>query len=86
MVRGECPRENVDCPLYFEGCFTDLHHLYFPRRDYKTNVEKQFRNLPENKEQLCRAEHNERHATEPPPLKPSRDEMLGAIAIYSVPS
>lgn len=86
MMRGECPRENVDCPLYYEGCFTDVHHLYFPRRSYKSRVEKDFRNLPDNKEVLCRDEHNERHATELPPLKPTREEMLGAIAISSVPS
>lgn len=81
-MRGECLNENPDCPFYYEGCYTDTHHLFYPRRDYRTRVEKEFRELPENKEQLCRAVHNERHAMEGPPQKPSREEMLGAIALH----
>ena len=83
-MKGECPNPRPDCK-YAElgGCFSDTHHLFYPRRDYRRPTERDFRELPENKEQLCRAEHDERHATELPPEKPSRVEMLGAIATYS---
>lgn len=83
-MRGECPNPQPDC-RYAElgGCFSDTHHLFYPRRDYRRPTERDFRELPENKEQLCRAEHDERHATELPPTKPSSAEMLGAIATYS---
>ena len=43
-------------------------------------VEREYRELPEHKVQLCRAEHDELHATQEPPEKPSRNEMLQAIA------
>jgi len=78
MIR-ECPTPQEGCPYAEQGCFSDTHHLFYPRRDYRRGVEKRFRELPENKEQICRWEHDERHATELPPEKPSREEMLRAI-------
>lgn len=83
-MKGECPNPRPDCK-YAElgGCFSDTHHLFFPRRNYTSKVDREFRELPINKEQLCRAEHDERHATEPLPDKPTRDKMLGIIATYS---
>jgi hypothetical protein len=39
-----------------------------------------FRNLPDEKEQLPRCVHDEKHATESPPERPSRAFMLQAIA------
>jgi hypothetical protein len=77
----ECPNASPECK-YFEskhGCRTNTHHLYYPKNQYTTPVEREFRELPENKETLCMAEHDERHRTERPPEKPSRDEMLLAI-------
>lgn len=65
---------------YFGHCFEDVDHIYWPRRNYKTSIERSFRELDENKQVICRALHDERHATEQPPKKPSRDEMLQAIA------
>lgn len=81
MTRGECPSPQDDCP-YMErgGCFSDEHHLYFPRVDYRDIMGSEFRNLPENKEQICRWEHEERHATQDPPERPPREVMLGALA------
>lgn len=79
---GECPNPRPDCKYAREGCFADTHHDFYPRSDYRTPTEKRFRELPENKELLCRAEHDERHATEAPPQKPPREVMLGALAIY----
>lgn len=71
-----------ECRYY--PCFTDTHHLYYPRRRYKTQVEREFRNLPENKVEMCRAAHTELHATEQIPKKPGRDEMLQAIAAHMI--
>lgn len=77
-MRGECsPEQQLACPL--REHFTDLHHTYYPASDYRSRVERQFRQLPENKEQLCRNEHNEIHAQEPEAIKPPRDFMLNAI-------
>lgn len=83
MVR--CERDE-SCPLSQtkRGCFRDTHHLYFPRFLYTTELEKEFRELPENKVELCRREHNEIHATTEPPEKPSRQQMLAAVAIRRV--
>ena len=48
----------------------DTHHLYVPRRAYKTKLERTFRNLPCNTVKIDRAVHNYLH-TLPPPQKPS---------------
>jgi len=82
-MRGECPNPKPDCKYADKGgCFSDVHHQYYPRRAYVRSEEKEFRELPDHKEVLCRAEHDELHATEFPPPKPSREVMLGAISTY----
>lgn len=79
MTRGECtPEQIAECPLYVH--FTDTHHLYHPASNYRTKIEKKYRELPSHKVQLCRNEHNEIHATQEAPTKPDRNEMLRAIA------
>lgn len=79
MARGKCsPEQREHCPLMQH--FSDEHHLFFPKRDYQTRVERDFRELPENKAQLCRYEHNQIHATGVIPEKPSRGDMIQAIA------
>lgn len=76
------PEQQLACPL--KKHFQDTHHTYFPRAAYRTAVEKQFRELPVNKETLCRNEHNERHYSDPIPEKPDRNEMLQAIADWAL--
>lgn len=81
MSRGECPEPRPDCP-YADlrgGCFSDEHHLFWPRVDYHDIIGSEFRNLAENKEDICRWDHDEIHATELPPVRPSREYMLGAL-------
>ena len=88
-MKGECHLENEACPFYPNHCSSNTHHLYYPRKAYKTSVESKFRNLPENKRQLCAFAHILEHVDNAPPEKPSRDEMLLAIgesAINVVPS
>ena len=69
---------NPEC-RYFPECYTDTHHLYYPRKRYTSGVERQFRQLPENQAELCREVHSEIHATEQLPKKPSRAAMLAVI-------
>lgn len=82
MERRPCQNRNSEgCPVYQATghCFEDVHHLYYPRRSYQSGVSRDFRELDENKIIMCRAEHNEKHATERPPLKPGLDFMKNAI-------
>lgn len=78
-MRSTCENANPECK-YAPRCYSDEHHLAWPRSDYRTKVERDFRNLSINKVQICRAEHDELHLEEPP-TKPTRDEMLGALAL-----
>lgn len=79
MERFPCDPER-ECRLRETiGCFEDVHHKKWPRRDYRTPVEKEYRELEDNKELSCRDRHNEIHATQRPPEKPSREEMLASV-------
>lgn len=77
-MKRDCPSASPEC-YYAPNCYSDLHHQYWYSYDYKTPLEKKFRELPQNKEQICRAEHDEIHATQEPPVKPSIDEMVDTI-------
>ena len=80
MERLPCSNPE-DCPLAEtdRGCFEDIHHLAYPRYDYKTSVEKRYRDLPENKLRMCRNLHNIEHEVFEAPTKPDREIMLLAI-------
>lgn len=75
---GAC-QPSPDCPNFSTGCFEDRHHEFWPKSDYETRVEKVFRSLACNIVSICRAEHEELHATSDPPEKPSQDSMVDAI-------
>lgn len=77
----QCIDIRPDCKYVgTEQCLLTIHHEFYPRRDYRTKIEKQFRELVINKTMLPRCEHDNLHATQTPPEKPSRDEMLVAIS------
>jgi len=76
---GECNQQRTDCPYLEQGCYSDTHHEFFPKHKYRTKLERAFRNLTANTVQICRAEHDEIHATIRPPKKPSRQEMKRAV-------
>lgn len=67
---------NPDCPFY-GNCFEDTHHLYYPKSDYRTKVERTFRSI--HKVEMCRWAHVELHATQEPPEKPEYEEMVESI-------
>lgn len=78
------PCENQDvCPLRDtqRGCFEDVHHAYWPAKDYKSQLRAEFRALPDNKVRLCRNIHNTEHATQEPPEMPSNDVMREAVRL-----
>lgn len=84
MERVPCDPTVVNterCAVYRKigKCFMDIHHLYHPRRDYKTKDEKEFRELDENKVNMCRDFHNMDHAVFPPPDKPDAEFIADAI-------
>ena len=80
-MRENCPIAHEGCK-YHPNCFADTDHYYYPKSDYKTPLEKEFRELPENKQQICREMHDLRHITETPPPKPDLNFMREAIRRY----
>jgi hypothetical protein len=65
MARNECESASPECKYYFRppidggnqdnGCYSDQDHLYGRG---STPLERRFCNLPENKRQICRLEHD----------------------------
>lgn len=49
------------------------HHIYHPRKAYKSKLERLFRGMFTVR--ICVDEHKHIHATTPPPKKPSAREM-----------
>ena len=77
-----CENKNTpECPVFNSTgrCFEDVHHLYYPRRDFLTGIARRFRELKENKVRICRAEHNKIHSEGAAPEKPDIDFMKSAI-------
>jgi len=70
-----------DCPYYktTAGCHESIHHELYPANDYRGAVERTFRNLDQNKTDICRRLHDQIHATETPPDKPDFEEMRQAV-------
>ena len=60
-----------------------VHHLYWPRRDYQTQLERRFRSLPWNKIDMPVDAHELIHRYAPPPAKPP-EEMLSAVEMWEL--
>lgn len=84
---GECPVANEACK-YFErvpvpggnvenGCFSDLDHKV-PKRLATTALARAYIFSPENTQQLCRREHDDKCAEGDDPL-PSPEEMRESL-------
>ena len=67
MARKRCPH------CHDPACFVDRHHKYWPRRSYRTPLERAFRGL--HIVRLWRCQHNLIHKTTAPPMKPSPNYM-----------
>ena len=76
MSYRPCENANPDCK-YFDtdlGCQSNTHHEYWPAYKYKDRVSRIFRAT--QTVDMCMVEHEELHATTPPPHKPPRQEMI----------
>lgn len=58
---------------------TNRHHLWWPRRDYKTPVERKFRGLPCNIIVMDVRIHQALHIYGTPPTKPNLNFMRESI-------
>lgn len=63
------------CKHVLRGCrnkppHMSVHHKWWPARDYRTALERAFREHPANKVLLCRCLHDLEHLKRPP-QKPS---------------
>ena len=75
---GECPNPRAECPYAArEGCFSDTDHIV-PRRLAETTLAAVYIDLPANKQQLCRWDHDQKTRNGDEPL-PERAEMIEAI-------
>lgn len=82
MERVPCPaRDTPACPIFAqEGeCYEDKHHKYWPAPEYRSKIEKEFRQLEINKLTICRWLHNTIHAVALPPEHPTAAEMKKVI-------
>jgi hypothetical protein len=84
-MRGLCTAEQkAVCPLV--KCLgSDNHHLEYPAARSHTKVEKAWRELSFNQEQLPRCLHQAIHASGYLPERPSRAEMVQEIWAEEVP-
>lgn len=74
---------NIPCKYREEDeCFEDLHHEAYPKSDYRTGLEKRFRNHVMNKVIMCRAMHDEEHAQRLIPKKGTPAEMRQLMEDY----
>jgi len=77
-VKIECPPELQEkCPL--KNHFMNVHHRYWPAYMYRTQLEREFRDLEVNKDRICSYEHAMIHHEEQPPIKPSVQTMMEAV-------
>lgn len=82
MTRKHCENINEGCKYFATeiGCHSDQHHLYSQTTAKQLgHIAKKFCELPENKVQLCRVEHEELHATTEPLEFPPTHIMLSII-------
>ena len=77
-MRTECPEPNKEgCP-YAPSCYADTDHIVPQRLATDALSSFYIKQLPENKQQLCRYEHDLKCKAGDNPL-PSRDFMINAI-------
>lgn len=71
---------NRECKLRDKiGCGENIDHYWWPRSFYTGSLARAFREMGSEKRRVCMDIHNERHATQKPPEKPSVEDMRLAI-------
>lgn len=81
MSKGECLEPRPDCK-YYPDCFSDQHHLYGRAKNHIGKIARKFSELPENKIQMCRREHEELHANDGILELPSTGVMQEAVVLW----
>jgi hypothetical protein len=77
---GECPNPQAGCKYAeLRGCFSDTDHIV-PQRLGTTALNAAFIDLPSNKQQLCRREHDAKTAAGDEPL-PDVETMREAVVL-----
>lgn len=76
-MRGECEKAHEGCKYFETGCFSDTDHIV-PQRLATTALTAVYIDLPANKQQMCREEHEAKTAAGDEPL-PEREIMKKAI-------
>jgi hypothetical protein len=77
---GECPAPQEGCKYAeLRGCFSDTDHIV-PQRLGTTALNAAYIDLPVNKQQLCRREHDAKTAAGDEPL-PAVGEMREAVVL-----
>jgi hypothetical protein len=73
----ECKGQGTcsECLARKIGVFITSHHRFHPAKLYRTPLEKEFRNHPDNMDFMAWCEHSELHATTKPPEKPPLSHM-----------
>lgn len=61
---------------------TNIHHLFWPRTRYQTDLEKTFRELPCLKVEMEVEAHNLLHYYQDPPRKPATHDMVDIIRAH----
>lgn len=82
MTRTACPNANrVGCPVAERkgGCFADTDHIVPQRYKRMSLLVRKYIVTPENKQQICRWEHEEKTTHESPALIPDEAFMLDAV-------
>jgi len=69
LIEGCRPRKSIG------------HHLYWPRRNYQTELEQAFREKPEHIIQICACAEWLIHNAMRPPEKPPVEEMIVALTV-----
>lgn len=55
---------------------TDTHHLHWPKANFRTPIERGYREAGQMVVDACRCKHEDLHATYHPPRKPNRQTMI----------
>ena len=68
---------NPDCKYYYQGCFHNRHHPWFPANEYSGGVFKRLRKV--SAIVMCAALHDTIHATTEPPERPTEHEAVDML-------
>jgi hypothetical protein len=60
----------------------ERHHIWYPRDEYRTKLERRFRNLPLFVVSMESEAHKFLHIYNDPPRKPDKNLMAKMIQIY----